>query len=529
MLQMTPSYQLTRNYINVNEPTPNIAARNPIYISPMPQQISSVPCVSAFAKPINSASLPMSSLVSVYNYQSEFGTPLMKSQHLDWWNVSQPKIIPPILLNDDMAYNCNFLGQLQGIYVVETPAGLDHVSVIIPAFSENEDQYAIVRRVCRDGDALPDQFIHREPTEFTLCSMDGSVEAVLRKGSNMKKTVKWQNYFNDSQTVWRRKGEVTFNFVPVDLLAASRRNSFSSIEVASTVFSGAYDSAMAGPNGLPACIKPELFQQSATAENRPSSSSLGYTSNVSFQNKQCVGEPTNESDKKELAIFEFIKAHCSRNSSLQKKLVNWAKRNYPAVSPEELSKMSEGRLWITANAVHSGEDIKIEESLQESLDDIKGAYLQIRDGVFKQPEPHMNEPGVQHRLLKNRQGCWRIETKDLSSGKWQACAKELPNGRWRDMKNNGKLIRVQLIPMEKILQKMSEGFMPCHQEVEKSIEFLFTSCNQKKLNGKLKGRNLKHSISNLKMKLDKQHALRFALQVKSVADFIARDLMELSY
>jgi len=36
------------------------------------------------------------------------------------------------------------------------------------------------------------------------------------------------------------------------------------------------------------------------------------------------------------------------------------------------------------------------------------------------------------------------------------------------------------------------------------VDFLFKSCNQKKLNSKLKKRNLKHNIANLKVKLDKQ-------------------------
>jgi len=50
--------------------------------------------------------------------------------------------------------------QLQGSYEIETEAGIDQVSVIIPAVSE-EEQYAIVRSVCNDGEALPDQFIYQ--------------------------------------------------------------------------------------------------------------------------------------------------------------------------------------------------------------------------------------------------------------------------------------------------------------------------------------------------------------------------------
>jgi len=37
----------------------------------------------------------------------------------------------------------------------------------------------------------------------------------------------------------------------------------------------------------------------------------------------------------------------------------------------------------------------------------------------------------------------------------------------------------------------------------------------------LKARNLKHNISNLQLKLDKQYALSFAVRVAEIADFIA--------
>jgi len=135
----------------------------------------------------------------------------------------------------------------------------------------------------------------------------------------------------------------------------------------------------------------------------------------------------------------------------------------------------------------------------------------------------VNEPGVQHRLMKGQRGRWKIESHDVDTGKWILCAEQLSDGRWVDIKNNREVIRVQLIPMSEILQKMGEEFAPENQEVEKCIEFLFTNCNQKKLNSKLKGRNLKHNISNLKVKLEKQYALSFAVQVATTADTIAKD------
>jgi len=54
------------------------------------------------------------------------------------------------------------------------------------------------------------------------------------------------------------------------------------------------------------------------------------------------------------------------------------------------------------------------------------------------------------------------------------------------------------------------------------MDFLFTSCNQVKLS-KLKGRNLKHHIANLKVKLEKRYALSFGVQVASTAESIIQE------
>jgi len=225
-------------------------------------------------------------------------------------------------------------------------------------------------------------------------------------------------------------------------------------------------------------------------------------------------------------LFELIKAHCVGNLSLLKKVVNWGMRNATRrrVTREDANNLSEGRLWVTANAVNVAQGGEVEECLQESLDEIKGAYREVRQGVYKQPEPQVSEPGIQHRLLKGQRGYWKIEGHEVDTGRWILCAQQLPDGRWVDMKNNGKVIRVQIVPMIKILERLGEGLVTGNQEVEKSMEFLFTSCNQKKLNSKLKGRNLKHNIANLKVKLEKQYALSFAVQVANTADAIAQDL-----
>merc|ERR1719233_106765 len=228
----------------------------------------------------------MPSPMSVNDYQSHASTPLSQSPQLQGWNLNQA-IVPSLTLNDDMVYNCNFLGQLQGSYEIETPAGQDQVSVSVPTVSESEVPYAIVRRVCNDGEALPDQFIYQEQNRFTLRSVNGNVDAELRRGSNMKHTVKWENSVNGSQIVWRRKGEVTFNLVSADSLTSSRRNSISSVATASTAISSSVNSPLVAPHGMPMQIRPELLQQSALAQGRPgllNTPSFGsYASNESSQ------------------------------------------------------------------------------------------------------------------------------------------------------------------------------------------------------------------------------------------------------
>ena len=84
------------------------------------------------------------------------------------------------------------------------------------------------------------------------------------------------------------------------------------------------------------------------------------------------------------------------------------------------------------------------------------------------------------------------------------------------------LIRVHVVPMSKILEKLGEEHFANKSEIEKSIDFLFTSCHQEKLT-KLKGRNLKHHIANLKVKLEKRYALSFGVRVANAAESIAQE------
>jgi len=538
MYQMIPSYHPEINSIQYHQ-CPSVLMPPNIQMSPYAQQItpqtSPLTYFSLDGNPFSTTNVSVSPAMSLYDNRSHSNTPLSHSPQIAAYNTGH-QAVPALTLDNELVYNCNFLGQLQGSYEIETPAGLDQVSVIVPTLAEGDEPYAIVRRVCSDGEALPDQFIYQEPDRFILCSVNGNVEAEFRRGSNMKLIVTWDNLFNGRQTVWRRKGEVTFNLVSAESLTTSRRNSLSSLATASTTISSAGNSSFVGPNGMPMHIRPELLQHNSVPESRPydrnGSSSSKYVSKQGFEsNFECIEpNPTNlVSGQQEEAMFELIKAHCVGNSSLLKRMVHWAMKSIAMRrSPVDVSSVSEGRLWVTAHTVDYVEDVEIEECLQERLDDIKGAYREIRTGVYKQPEPQVDEPGLQHRLMKDSRGYWKIESHDVDCGKWIMCAQELPDGRWIDNKNDGQEIRVKLVPMSKILKKMVEEFPSEQQEVEKNMTFLFTNCNQKKLNSKLKGRNLNSNISNLKDKLEKQHLLRFAVQVATTADMIAQELDLLS-
>jgi len=77
---------------------------------------------------------------------------------------------------------------------------------------------------------------------------------------------------------------------------------------------------------------------------------------------------------------------------------------------------------------------------------------------------------------------------------------------------------MKLVMLETILDRLGGDYQDGN--IEKQMEFLFLSCNQKKLHTKLKQRNLKHNIANLKVKLEKQHCLSFAVRIANIADSI---------
>jgi len=461
---------------------------------------------------------------------------------------------------------------------VDVPGGIDRINVILPTVPEGERPHAIVRQVCHDWEALPDQFIHEEISRFNLCSTDGNIQGVMMKGMNMKYSIEWT--MNDgTKTIWRRTGEVVFNLVSVDSLVApsSRRGSISSVCSFSSVMSNSVgppelDSNQQGAVGL--CgynIRPELLRDNSFpcysqdqrrdfVTNPPSVVSsvasegddtqqrrLARNSNLattkipssqaselpkSSEKKKTAVPPPPASSKKpksEQEVFNEIKKLCSNNPTLLKKVLTWGNIQTSAaeLTRKDLEKLSSGRVWVTASLDHpsteTGDDVK----WQDSLDDLKGAYQEVPNepNTFIQPAPQQSEPGKQHRLKKVEGDLWVIDECKMKSGsKWGTCAEELPNRQWIDHRHSGKNIEVKVVPLLRILERMGERLKTDkNQDVERCVQFLFNSCNQKKLNSKLKTRNLKHNIANLKVKLDKQYSLSFAVKVANTADSIAQE------
>jgi len=228
-------------------------------------------------------------------------------------------------------------------------------------------------------------------------------------------------------------------------------------------------------------------------------------------------------------MFDMIKIWCSRRPNLVKKLVHWGLSKDPEpgipikISPQKIKKLASGRLWVSCmldkslSARLPGEI----SSDQDALDNLKGAYQETEQGsnIYVQPRPEINQPGLQHRLKKEGD-FWVIEERDTESQAWRRRMKE-EFGRWLDLRYIYQPVRVKVIPLSKILERMTDHIFD--GGVEKQLDFLFNECNQKKLNTKLRKRNLEHNIQNIKLKLKKQHCLSFAVRVAKVADMIAKE------
>jgi len=400
-------------------------------------------------------------------------------------------------------YSCIFLGQIQGCWRIGSSDGL-LIQVVLSV--EAGSECAVVRN-CNPGiNSFVEQRIYEEESRFTLCSVDGYVKAVMLKGTNMRFSVAW--YANDGRcVVWQREGNVAFQLCDTTP-SASRRHSITSELSGSSQMSntsvGVTEQVSTDGHMLISSEQLKLNEEHSNSGN----SSTPFSS--------CTLEQRMSWD----TLFELFKSHCRKQPILLRKVLDWGISQTPnlRVGAKEISDFGSGRVWVSANGIPS--DKEKGEKPDAFLDAIKGAYQESSPGVYKQPAPEPNEPGVQHRLRRKNLGLWIIEEYDLEQNLWRACAQELPYGRWLDLKNDRRLYIVNVVPMSSILLQMKDVWSD-REELKKSVEFLFNSCNQIKLNTKLKTRNLKHNISNLRLKLEKQYALSFAVQVSTIADCIA--------
>jgi len=415
-------------------------------------------------------------------------------------------------------YSCNFLAQLEGSFEKKT----SQVEMIqVELVSDGDFQYGLVHRKRASGELAPKQLIKEEDTRFTLCSGDGFVLAVMVKGRIMRQSVTW--YANDrSEIVWCRTGDVTFKLVTLTP-EQSRRNSLASI------FSGV--SQMSYSNGsqcettadVRMQIRPELCMRSEQCEYPPrrvtKESSNGSPSSSFESRTSSPILPDRRLSNDEL--FEHFRKYCLNYPSLQQRIIQWGITRTPnsRVGDKEISALAGGRVWVSAT-LGQPSTTRDGDYWQEILNNYKGAYQQDEPGVFLQPPAQPNEPGIQHRLRRSQNGLWMIDEHNVEEDVWDSCAKELPGGKWVDVKDSRMSYNIKIIPMESILCTIKDQLTD-FEDIQRSIDFLFNSCNQKKLNTKLKARNLKHNISNLKLKLGKQYALSFAVRVSEMADSIA--------
>lgn len=350
---------------------------------------------------------------------------------------------------------------------------------------DNYQQRAVVHYTClSDSAVLPDQLVLEEMDRFILCSWNQEAVAYMPKGVDMKDGLKWKCMNYNYNFTWKRIGQVSFNFVSATSFLQGN-NTSSPIE--NLVVPWHYDSHV------------------ARVWDRPHT-------------------PSKKLDDEYL--LEKIKSWCRGRPNLLKKVITWGLSTDMMLmteTPQKISslsitqKLAKGRLWVSCS-LQSGYGKQVSPA-QDALNNLKGAYQEITPGVYVQPKPKVNEPGTQHRLSKNR-NLWIIEEFDEMTDTWKLRVKQQSLRRWLDV-NGYKAIQVKVTPLACILERMVGETL--QEDIAKQIEFLFCTCNQKKLNTKLKKRNIKHNIMNLNMQLQKQNYLSFAVRVVNKADEIAKE------
>lgn len=433
---------------------------------------------------------------------------IVTEQHLQTYDSGYLNIAPSNSVNHD-PYSCEFLSQLQGGYQTETC----EINVVVTPAKKWRKQHAVVERISSDDQKkLLYQLVYDEGSRFRLCSSDGKSIAVMTKGLSMHLKVVWTG--KDGVIVWRRKGTVMFDLVNVVPLAQP----IATWKSPKKPRRPTQKSKVLNSFELGSDVQMQEKRESHEGRTLKKLTLSNITSGSTCTSEESYKRFITKSQKEE-ALFEKIKRYCRVKPTLLDKIVDWGMSEYPSIAAGQKTteQLSKGRIWVSSSLDQSA--CKFDKHWQDVVDDLKGAYQELKPGIYFQPCPEKNELGVQHRLRKSFLNLWLIEEIDIKSNRWLPCAQELKNGQWVDLRNSRRMIKVQLVPILNVLQKIESVIES--PDAEKYLDFLFTACNQRKLINKLKSRNLKHNIANLQFKLQKQYALSFAIKVARLADSIA--------
>jgi len=406
--------------------------------------------------------------------------------------ANEPPLIPSYYSD------CNFLAQLEGSWQVNGPDG-EILRIVVT--TEGDEEYAIVRRL----GAGEDRILYDEETRFTLCSLNDDVEAVAMKGVGNMHTLTW--YKNDGKsTFWGR----VYKPVTTDgLTFVSEAPEFSQA------------SLLNHKEVSPSEVPPNEGVRTRAGVCESNEEPVRELSSSSQVSSSCNSVDENSPDSD---LFCLLQDLCKDPIVLQK-ILHWGiSRTNRIVGDKEIAELGSGRFWVNARLFQCCK--RDAHRLQEILKELTGAYQESTPGMYLQPEPKWKEPGIRHRLRRSSFGFWVIDKYDVEQDVWRPYTQELSNGQWVDSTNGLNLFTIQIVPMLDILNRMKGDWLE-YGEMKERIEFLFNSCNQKKLITKLKPRSLKHHIVNLRVKLEKQYSLSFAVRVAKIAESIALEELKL--
>jgi len=128
--------------------------------------------------------------------------------------------------------------------------------------------------------------------------------------------------------------------------------------------------------------------------------------NLSGMTYHCYSNAEAEQgDQPDNSIFEFIKTRCLCDPLLMEKVIKWgiSQTKINPTFPEDTVKLSQGRLWVTVRWEKFGNEME-EKSLQNALDNFKGAYQNTEPGVYKQPKAIGCDEMKQHRIMRDSVG-----------------------------------------------------------------------------------------------------------------------------